>query len=456
MIEHLCIQISVDFCEIDQLAAVLLRFCRDHADQLRLAYDSAALCALLGDETDALQRWFETEIEEDWLDQSELAAVAELLRGVARRASDAPASPEQAAVVAARAAADALDRAHGRRFAGVFRGRGVTEIGPGDPIPVCRPPLKELFRSDLSTNPARLGEHLHELQWLRLLPRLERAHQVRLSFESEDVLADLSPQTLLAVAIPCGGLSDLCFDRNTGTAQPRFFHVRPTRSAEQKDRILRLLDQADEAGVRILVLPELCVDQDIAGAIDQWFTRPGRAISILVCGSMHVERDGHRRNVSTVLMPGGQRIEHFKFNPFYVPLRDDGGTLAEYREDIVTHPSTVTVAVCGDWSFSVLICKDFLEPGVDRLLELLSVRLVLVPACSPKTDIFEPIAGILAARNQAVVLIGNLADPGADDPASAIICRPTKKNRLQSVLREEIDPPCLLFFQLARSQRMDS
>lgn len=456
MIEHLCIQISGDFCEIDQLAASLLRFCRDHADQLRLAYDSDRLCALLGNETDALQRWFEAEIEEDWLEQRELAAVAELLRGVARRAGDVHASPEQAAVLAARAAADALDRSHGRRFAGVFRGRGVTEIAPGDPIPVCRPPLKELFRSELSTNPARLGEHLLELQWLRLLPRLERAHQVRLSFESEDVLADLSPRTLVAVAIPCDGLSELRFDRTTGTAQPRFYHVRPARSEEQRERILRLLDQADQAGTRILVLPELCVDQDIAAAIDAWFDHPDRSLSILVCGSMHVERDGHKRNVSVILMPGGRRIEHFKFNPFYVPLPTDGGGLAEHREDIVTHPSTVTVAMCGDWSFTVLICKDFLEPSVDRLLELLGVRLVLVPACSPKTDIFEPIAGILAARNQAVVLIGNLTDPGSDDPASAIVTRPTKKNRIQRITREEINPPCLLFFQLARSQRTDS
>lgn len=455
MIELLCTQIPREFCEIDQLAGLLLRFCQEHVEHLRLAYDSDVVCALIGRETDALQEWFEQQIEEDWLDASELAAVAELLRGVARRVGDLLVPAEQAAVVAARVAADALDRAHGHRFAGVFRGRGVTLVNPGDPIPVCRPPLKDLFRDELTPTPRRLGPRLHELVWLRLLPQHGRSHQVRLSFESEDVLADLRPETRMGVAIPSDRLPDLRFER-TDELQPSFFDMRPRDPGAQQEAILNLLDEADRAGVRVLLLPELSVHQDIATAVERWLARPGRSVSILVCGSMHIERNGQRRNASPILLPGGRSIEHFKFGPASQPLPAADGSLVDHREDVVTHPSVIPVLMCGDWSFTVLIGQDLLEPGVDRILELLGVRLVLVPSCSPRADTLEPIAAALATRNRAVVLVGNLTDPGPDQPASAIIARPVRENMIQKVLRSEIDPPRLLFFHFARSHEMDS
>lgn len=453
MIELLCTQLPGEFCEIDQLAGLLLRFCQEHVEQLRLAYDSDVVCALIGRETDALQEWFERQIEEDWLDASELGAVAELLRGVARRVSDLLVPAEQAAVVAARVAADALDRAHGRRFAGVFRGRGATLISPGDPIPVCRPPLKDLFRDELAPPPRRLGPRLHELEWLRLLPF--HGHQVRLSFESEDVLADLRPETRMGVAIPSDRLPALRFER-ADQPQPRFFDVQPRDAQAQRDAILALLDEADHAGVRVLLLPELSVNQDIVTAVEQWFARPGRSISILVCGSMHVERDRQRRNASPIFLPGGRSIEHFKFGPASQPLPLEDRSVADYREDVVTHPSVIPVLMCGDWSFTVLIGQDLLEPGLDHILALLGVRLVLVPSCSPRTDTLEPLAAALATRNRAVILVGNLTDPGPDQPASALIARPVRESMIQRILRSEIDPPSLLFFHFARSQEMDS
>lgn len=453
VIELLCTQVSGKFCEIDQLAGILLRFCQEHVEHLRLAYDSDVVCALIGRETDALQEWFEEQIEEDWLDESELAAVAELLRGVARRVSDLFVPGEQAAVVAARVAADALDRAHGHRFAGVFRGRGVTRIKPGDPIPVSRPPVKDLFRD--GTNPWRFGPQLHELVWLRILPQLERGHEVLLSFESDDVLADLSPDTRMGVAIPSGVLPDLDFDR-TDEPVPRVFHVRPKNGPVHRAAILALLDEAEQAGVLILILPELSLDQDILQAVEQWFSHPGRSMSLLVCGSLHVERDGQRRNVSPILLPGGRTIEHFKLSRSSLPLPAADGTAVPHVEDIVTEPPVITVLRCGDWSFTVLIGTDLLEPGVDRIIELAGVRLVLVPACAVHTDPFEPVAGTLAARNLGVVLVANLADPGPDQPASVIIARPFRENSIQRILRSELNPPRLLFFYFARSHEMDS
>jgi hypothetical protein len=134
----------------------------------------------------------------------------------------------------------------------------------------------------------------------------------------------------------------------------------------------------------------------------------------------------------------------------------EDGSLVDHREDIVTHPSVIPVLMCGDWSFTVLIGEDLLEPGLDHILELLGVRLVLVPWCSPRADTLEPLAAALATRNRAVILVGNLTDPGPDQPASAFVARPVRENMIQRILRSEINPPSLLFFHFARSQEMDS
>jgi hypothetical protein len=286
------------------------------------------------------------------------------------------------------------------------------------------------------------------------MPDLHRGHEVYLTFEHEDLLADLRPDARVGVAIPSDVQGHLRFE-HTRQPRPRFFGVRPRYAGRQQRIILRLLDQAATAGVRILVLPELCLDQEVLTAVKTWFAQPGHGISLLVCGSVHVEREGSRRNISTTLMPGGREIEHFKFNPFYLPLLQEDGTLVHYREDIATTPARIRVSMCAEWSFTTLICKDFLEPEVDRILEALGVRLVLIPACSGKTSTFENLAATLAARNQAVVVIGNLTDPGPQDPASVIFVRPVHRNTVLRISRADFATPCVHFLDLAGGHDQD-
>lgn len=447
MIEILCSQLPTTFCEIDQLAAILLRFCREHAEGLRRAYDDARLCSILAEESDNMERWLVKNLEEDWLDEDELSWIFGFLRRAARNAHRVGTS-EQAAVTAARALAGALDRSHGRRFASVFRGRGATRIHAGDPIPIPHPPLKDLFAGNLGTNPHRLGPLLDELHWLRLMPDVARGHRVILDFQHDDVLANLSPDTSVAVLLPCD-LEDMHSDRSLEPS-PRFFRVRPRDAAHQQEAVLGMLDQVAKAGVRIALLPELCLDEDGLAAVAEWHARASHDLSILVCGSVHCLRDGEQRNVATLILRDGSRVEHFKFNPFYLDLPSvETGKPTSYREDIVTTPSVITIHMCADWSFSTLICKDFLEPGVGRILEDARVRLVLVPACSPKTTVFAQTAGMLAARAQSVVVIANMADPSEHDPACAIIARPTKRETIEQVWRSDVDAlPRLLVFEL--------
>src|SRR5690606_27890257 len=55
VIDFLCSQLPATFCEIDQLAAILLRFCRDHAEHLREAYDRDEVGGLMYDESDRIE-----------------------------------------------------------------------------------------------------------------------------------------------------------------------------------------------------------------------------------------------------------------------------------------------------------------------------------------------------------------------------------------------------------------
>ena len=440
MINVLCSELPTSFCEIDQLAAIMLRFCRERAQHLRLAYDSDLICELMYEESDDIQAWLERTLEEDWLDARDLEAVREILQRVAAEVADHVAAHDTeivAAVVAARAFAEALDRSHGHRFAGVFRGRGTTEIKPGDPIPIPHPPLKQLFSEDLGTNPLRLGPNFFELRWLRLLPDIARGHLVRLDFGCSDLLADVLPDEPIAVGIPCD-LDDLRIER-TEEPMPRFLEVHPRQPAAQKQILLGFLEQARTRGARIVLIPELCLDEDCLEAVKQWHRREDHRIAITVAGSVHSRRHGERRNVCTTLLSDSSEFEHFKFNPFYVSVPSPTtGRPTNYREDIVTVPAVITIQMCGEWSFTTLICKDLLEPGVAEILEQARVSLILVPACSPKTAVFEQIAGALAARAQALVVVANLAAPSPFDPASIIIARPVLTGTIEIVRRSEI------------------
>lgn len=451
IIEILCSQLPETFCEIDHLAGILLRFCREHAEALRRSYDDSQLCEGMYAESDNMERWFRKNLDEDWLDEDEMMWIFGLLRRSARNLHKLGTS-EQAAVLSARAMAEALDRVHGRRFAGVFRGRGQTRVEAGDPMPIPHPPLKELFAKSLGTNPQRLGPQLDELHWLRLMPDVARGHRIILDYRHDSLLADLRPDSTIAVLLPCN-LSDVHSDKVVDPS-PRFFAVRPRKPEKQRSIVFGMLNKVAEAGVRIALLPELALDESLLAEVAEWHRNTKHELSLLVCGSVHCERNGKRRNVTTTLLPDGSRVEHFKFNPFYLHMGGDDGTPpANYREDIVTTPSEISIHMCADWSFTTLICKDFLEPGVGRILEDTRVRLVLVPACSPKTTVFAQIAGMLAARSQAIVVVANMANLSEHDPASAIVARPTKRDTVEQVWRDALEIPQLLYFDLAGKLR---
>jgi len=73
---------------------------------------------------------------------------------------------------------------------------------------------------------------------------------------------------------------------------------------------------------------------------------------------------------------------------------------------------------------------------------------VLVPAWSQKTAIFESDAVGLTGKTQAIVVIGNQADPLAlgetEDPAVLVLTRPVPALSPMIVRRSEVEPPLLV------------
>ncbi len=83
-----------------------------------------------------------------------------------------------------------------------------------------------------------------------------------------------------------------------------------------------------------------------------------------------------------------------------------------------------------------------------RILQDLQVSLTLVPAWSPKTELFEAILQKLSSFGQSVAVVANLADAQNPEAAAAIVARPTRFEGVRRIFRHRITPPALLVFSL--------
>jgi hypothetical protein len=249
-----------------------------------------------------------------------------------------------AAVVTARAVAIGRDDALGYRFAGLFRRRGKLRLREGDPCPVVRPDWPALLKGNLGTHPARRSQSLSELPWLRLTPPLHSGHQVYLDGTWSDPLARFGRHSRIGVAIPWAGLEALALTLNPAGPRPRF-SVHLPDPEQQWPVIEAQLRQAAEQGIEVLVFPELSMDAAYVERAERWLQACPQPPSVVVLGSFHDERQSHRRNICTTLVPGSRPHEHYKFNAFEWRLPDPATSEETvYREDIATTPAVITTA----------------------------------------------------------------------------------------------------------------
>lgn len=351
---------------------------------------------------------------------------------------------ELSGVALARGLAEAVDERFGRRFFGWFEDQGPMARDAGEPVPTTQPALKRLLNRPLASRPESLGLRVRNTEHLALLPDDLQGRTVRLVPKREVLGSLLAPPLRIAVLLPNAGSSELDFDRDPN--RERFFGVRPVDVAAQARTILGLLDQAETSGARIALLPELSVPSDLVKEVETWMRQPQRTVRVVVAGSAHVEDGETRMNLATVLGPKGPLLEHRKFNPF------------EYQglvEDLDPVEPVITVAANAACMMSTVICKDFLQPGVDELLCSLGLDLLLVPSWSQKTGAFVARALKLTTDTQAIVVVGALADPepsrpGARGPAVGLASVPTREQSCFQAFRSQTQPPTILCFDVDR------
>ncbi len=425
--------------ELDELAACFLRHCRGHAGALREAR-SVGLDRSLAGWRATLADGFRTVLRTTVARLDELATETSLEVLWQRLQRGLPERPDIAAALVARVVADALDEAIGHRYVDCFRRRGRWRLAPGDPFPVAEPALRELFGRHLTTHPDVRDLPIDRTSRLALTPE---ADGVELVVDFSLSLPVPGVGATLAVCVPHGSPSEaLRFEADP--ARGEFFGVRPRDPAAAVAVVRTLVDQALEAGASLIVFPELAVADDALAELERAIDGTS---ALVVAGSRHTLVAGAPRNVATVLAAGA-RLESYKFNPFVT---------GDLIEGITTAPAQVIVRGTLDaagryaWSMAVLVCKDFLSLGAHHALTAARPSVIVVPALTERTAVFEADAIGLTGATQATCIIANQVDAGdaaREDAAVVIITRPVPWALCEVVRRGEMEPPACILLTL--------
>lgn len=431
--------------DVDELCACFLRACRRQASALREAR-SAGLDRTLAGWRATLADAFRTVLRTPvaTLDDLGQRTSLEVLWG--RLHEGLPERPDIAAVLVARVCADALDEAVGHRFADCFRRRGGWRLAPGDPFPVAEPPLRDVFGRHLTTHPDVRDLPIDRTTRLALAPH---ADGVELVVDLDAPLRVPGEDTVIAACLPISAPArDLAFDPDAERGQ--FFGVRARDEAALVASCEALTREALDAGASLIVFPELTVPEAGIAAIERVVA--GRDV-VVVAGSRHTVVDGQPRNLATMLA-GGERWTSSKFNPF---------VLGDLVEGIASAPARVVVRGAIDdagryaWSIAVLVCKDFLSPGAHQALVAARPGLIVVPALTERTAVFEADAVGITGATQATCFVVNVVDDppdgvptpaGGDGPAVVIVTRPVPWALSEVVRRSEVTPPACVVLRL--------
>lgn len=433
--------------DLDELCACFLRACRRSAAALREAR-SAGLDRSLAGWRATLADAFRTVLRAP-VATLEVVAARTALEVLWQRLHDGlPERPDIAAVLVARVCADALDEAVGHRFVDCYRRRGRWRLAPGEPFPVAELPLRDVFGRHLTTHPDVRDLPIDRTTRLALAPH---ADGVELVVDLDAPLAAPGQDAVIAACLPhAHPARELAFDPDPARGQ--FFGVRPRDEAAAVAAARELTRRALAAGASLIVFPELGVTAAGLDAIAEVVA--GKDV-VVVAGSRHAVVDGAPRNVATVLA-GGQRWTSAKFNPF---------VLGDLVEGIASAPAHVVVRGAIDgagryaWSLAVLVCKDFLSPGAHQALVAARPALIVVPALTERTAVFEADAVGLTGATQATCVVVNQADPppsvdgvplplGPDSPAVVIVTRPVPWALSEVVRRADVAPPACVVLRL--------
>lgn len=420
-------------CSAVEIAGVLLAFCRHRTNEWTAAFTTTGAEQAFDSARDEAAKFF-SEFSGALFSKEEVNEIAEFAESLAQGT--------KSALLAARAMAFAFDEVFGDKFVNPFQARGATPLKADAPFPVRH------------HDPDFLGYAPDASPRLKLFPSASPTVPVVLSFEHASALASLPADACVAAMLPnvaaadvpaAKGLEDIKqhFEVDATVEGERFFWVRTTND-DQVERIKRLVAVAEQQGVHIALLPELCVTHEQQVELVAWLSEHRKSMFLTV-GSAHSEEGGRRMNRARSFVCPGVELVHEKFNPYIF-----AGAL---HEDLRETKSEIRVYALGDLrTLVVLVCKDLLAQEVARVIADMRLWLVLVPSLSPKADDFQNIAGILATTAQTS-LVAAIASFG--DPTEAVVVagRPRKAARSNNPAhrtRADLGGPALVTTRLTK------
>ena len=323
-------------------------------------------------------------------------------------------------VLIARALAELIDERYCHTFAPWFRRRSPYRPGVGDPVPLDTPDLRQVTEMRSTSPPWRLAHRLDETRHVRMAGEWVVQFRVVFDYSLFDTLAGaIHASTVIATCHPNRDLGE--FDLTGGVAG-RTFPIRPRDMGRQRIEIDRLIEQATTAGASIVVLPELCLTDQLADGLHEWVRRPGGP-QVLVTGSYHQETPvddapGRRRNTAVAWVRGYDHpLTHDKYSPADRPVIED------IQPD--GWPELRVYVTADGWHMTIAICRDLLNPQAVNALSEAGANLILVPAMSETLMPFGgPVAHLVGTR-QAVVAVAN--NPGEwTDEAHGVTGQPAR------------------------------
>lgn len=211
-------------------------------------------------------------------------------------------------------------------------------------------------------------------------------------------------------------------DATTPRTPPEEGYV-PTKTSQVTRMMDKLLDDAAQHAVRILVLPELSI-ADMNEVRRLLAAKPNWA-ALVVPGSMAApipDSPTQYWNQAPVWLTGRYVFDYNKIHPMYTaaqPMVDGDEQPGENGSDpwARRHPEhctpgdTIHVLWSPEWSVTVVICSDLNSPDIQQALMQAKVNLILVPLLTPKLGNFPTTLAHVAAQNQAVIVTSNSVHP---------------------------------------------
>jgi 8-oxo-dGTP pyrophosphatase MutT (NUDIX family) len=329
------------------------------------------------------------------------------LRVRARLAAAFNTGGEVPAAVVAHALAQRIDARYGHSFSGSFQRRSPYQPSVGDPIPLDSLDLRRVVDMSFTSPPWRLANRLDETRRIRLAGEWAVQFRVVFDFSVAAALTGLiTDDTVIATCHPNDRLDELDL---THVKEGRTFPIGPMDLARQREEIQHLIGMAVGAGASIVLLPELCLTEDLALDLEHWVRRPDGP-RLLVAGSFHHEDDHglelgapRRRNTAMTWLRGHDGpLVHDKHSPADQPVVED--IQPQGWPELRIHVSD------DGCHLVTAICRDLLNPQAVHALAEVGANLVLVPAMSETLMAFGGPVAQLVAATQALVAVAN--NPG--------------------------------------------